>query len=382
MTHQILKNLILLIFIIALSSCSGTKKRKYKVRKVKFFKTEYSKLVGWKYDNHLISLKTFSNSCQKILQLNNSNPVSTLTNIGGSAKNWKLICKKLERAKIETSTGAKKFFERWFIPYVIFDGSTNKKIGKFTGYYEIEINGSLKKTRRCKHPVYMPPKNLSTHQNRDYLSHSSINKGSLRNKNLEILWVDNHARLYFMHVQGSGRVKLDNGNLIRLGYAGQNGFDYTSIGPYFKKYDAKGINSALDMIEWLHRNPRDSKKIIEQNQSYIFFRKINGDGPIGAQGIALTPERSIALDSAIYPYGTPIWIDTSLPKTRNYIDRKYRRLFIAQDTGGAIKGAIRGDVFFGHGKRSEELACYMNNQGKMYALFPRSAKIPKYYRTH
>ena len=110
MTHQILKNLILLIFIIALSSCSGTKKRKYKVRKVKFFKTEYSKLVGWKYDNHLINLKTFSNSCQKILQLNNSSPISTLTNIGGSAKNWKLICKKLESAKIKNKYRSQEIF--------------------------------------------------------------------------------------------------------------------------------------------------------------------------------------------------------------------------------------------------------------------------------
>ena len=114
----------------------------------------------------------------------------------------------------------------------------------------------------------------------------------------------------------------------------------------------------------------------------MFFRKINGDGPIGAQGIPLTSERSIALDKAIYPYGTPVWIDTSLPKTRNYTDRKYRRLFITQDTGGAIKGAIRGDIFFGHGKRGEELACYMNNKGRQYALFPKSVKIPSYYRTH
>ena len=228
----------------------------------------------------------------------------------------------------------------------------------------------------------MPPKNLSQHQRKSHLSHSSINNGSLKGKNLEILWVDNHARLYFMHIQGSGRIKLNDGKLIRLGYAGQNGFEYKSIGPYFKEYNATGINSALDMIEWLHQNPRDGKKIIERNQSYVFFRKINGDGPIGAQGIPLISERSIALDKAIYPYGTPVWIDTSLPKTRNYTDRKYRRLFITQDTGGAIKGAIRGDIFFGHGKRGEELACYMNNKGRQYALFPKSVKIPSYYRTH
>ncbi|MFK7760773.1 MAG: murein transglycosylase A [Candidatus Midichloriaceae bacterium] len=375
------KNLVLLLFVIILCSCSSGYKRKYKVRKVKFIKTEYNKIVGWKYDSHIISLNTFSNSCKKILKISDTNPISKSTRLGGNARNWKRICQHLNNKKFKTNEQAKRFFEKWFTPYIVLDGQSIKT-GKFTGYYEIEINGSTRKTRRCRHPVYMPPKNLSQHQRKNYLSHSSINKGSLKGKNLEILWVDNHARLYFMHVQGSGRIKLNDGRLVRLGYAGENGHDYKSIGPYFKEYNATGINSALDMIEWLHRNPRDSREIIERNQSYVFFRKINGNGPIGAQGIPLTPERSIAIDKAIYPYGTPIWIDTSLPKTRNYIDRKYRRLFVAQDTGGAIKGAIRGDIFFGHGKRGEELACYMNNKGKQYALFPKSVKIPNYYRTH
>ena len=375
------KNLFLLFLVIILCSCSSNYERKCKVRKVKFIKTEYSKIVGWKYDSHLTSLNAFSNSCKAILKISDNNPISRSTHLGGNARNWKRICQHLNNKKFKTNEQAKHFFEKWFAPYVVLDGQ-NTAIGKFTGYYEIEINGSTRKTRRCRHPVYMPPKNLSQNQRKNYLSHSSINNGSLKGKNLEILWVDNHARLYFMHIQGSGRIKLNDGRLVRLGYAGQNGHDYKSIGPYFKEYNATGINSALDMIEWLHRNPQDSRKIIERNQSYVFFRTINGDGPIGAQGISLIPERSIAIDKAIYPYGTPIWIDTSLPKTRNYIDRKYRRLFIAQDTGGAIKGAIRGDIFFGHGKRGEELACYMNNKGKQYALFPKSVKIPNYYRTH
>jgi membrane-bound lytic murein transglycosylase A len=375
------KNILLLIFLIILCSCSSDYKRKYKVREAKFVKTEYSKIVGWKYDTHLISLNTFANSCKQIIKRGDNQPISKLSQLGGTAINWKRICYDLKNQKIKTNEQAKHFFEKWFTPYTVLDGQNNAT-GKFTGYYEIEMNGSAIKTQRCSHPVYMPPKNLSQHQRKSHLSHSSINNGSLKGKNLEILWVDNHARLYFMHIQGSGRIKLNDGKLIRLGYAGQNGFEYKSIGPYFKEYNATGINSALDMIEWLHQNPRDGKKIIERNQSYVFFRKINGDGPIGAQGIPLTSERSIALDKAIYPYGTPVWIDTSLPKTRNYTDRKYRRLFITQDTGGAIKGAIRGDIFFGHGKRGEELACYMNNKGRQYALFPKSVKIPNYYRTH
>ncbi len=375
------RTFVLSLIIILICSCSGTKKRKYKVRKVKFIKTEYSKIIGWNYDNHLVSLKTFANSCNEIVKIKNYELISKLTKIGGSARDWKIICKEIQKTNIKTNQQAKKFFEKWFTPYIVLSNN-NTIVGKFTGYYEIEMNGSLEKNRRCKYPVYMPPNNLSNHQNKQYLSHSSINNGSLKGKNLEICWVDNHARLYFMHIQGSGKIRLNSGQLIRLGYAGQNGFDYKSIGPYFKYYNAKGIHSALDMIEWLHKNPKDSRKIIEHNQSYIFFKKIDQDGPIGGQGMPLTPERSIALDHGVYPYGTPIWVDTTLPKTKNYIDRKYRRLFIMQDTGGAIKGGIRGDIFFGHGKRSEEIACYMNNKGRQYALFPKSVKIPKYFSTN
>jgi membrane-bound lytic murein transglycosylase A len=355
-------------------------KRKYKVREARFVKTTYSEILGWQYDNHLVSLNTFANSCKVILKKNDSSNISNLTRLGGKARSWKLICKDLQRRKIKTNLDAKKFFEKWFAPYKVLNFK-NRSTGLLTGYYEMEINGSLKKSRRYRHPVYMPPKNLSAHQRQDHFLHSSINNGSLKGRNLELVWVDNLAKLYFMHIQGSGKIKLPNNQLMRVGYAGQNGFDYTSIGPYFKHHNATGINSALDMMHWINKNASSGKKIMEINKSYIFFRKIDGPGPIGAQGIPLVAERSIALDRGIYPYSTPVWIETRLPKTRNYLDRKYRRLFITQDTGGAIKGAVRGDIFFGHGSRAEEIACHMNNKGTMFALFPRDITIPQSYKT-
>ena len=380
MKNSNLRSLLLLLLLLIMCSCSGVKKRKYEVRKAKFTKTKYSQILGWNYDNHLVALKTFANSCQVILKRKSHSPISASTSLGGKSVYWQRICQDLQGRKFKTNKEAKGFFEKWFFPYRVWD-SKNSSIGKFTGYYEIEMNGSIKKDRKFKYPVYMPPKNLATHQNKHYLSHSAINNGSLRGKNLELIWVDNHARLYFMHVQGSGRIKLKNGKLIRLGYAGQNGFDYKSIGPYFKHYDAKNINSVSDMMKWIHKNPRDGKKIMEKNPSYIFFKQVSGDGPIGAQGIPLITERSIALDNGIYPYSMPVWVETELPKTKNYLKRKYRRLFITQDKGGAIKGAIRGDIFFGHGARAEELACYMNDRGSIYVLFPKSVKISNTYHT-
>jgi membrane-bound lytic murein transglycosylase A len=382
MKHDGCKKLLLLFLLLAICACSSGKKRQYKVREAKFSKVEYNQILGWNADHHLVSLNTFANSCKAIMKKKDSNPISTLTSVGGKAVNWKVICEDLRRKKdaLKTNIDARRFFEKWFTPYKVLDGESSA-LGKFTGYYEIELNGSLHKTPKHKYPVYAPPKDLVIHKGKSYLSHPSINNGSLQGKNLEFVWVDNHAKLKFMHIQGSGRIRLTTGQLMRVGYGGQNGFDYTSIGPYFKHHGAKGIDSALDMMEWIEKNPKIGKKILEYNKSYVFFKTIDGLGPIGAQGVALTPERSLAIDSGIYPYGTPAWIETYLPKTRSYLQRHYRRLFIAQDTGGAIKGAIRGDIFFGHGTRAEELACYMNKKGKMYALFPKSVAIPTTYRT-
>ncbi|WPX96731.1 murein transglycosylase A [Candidatus Bandiella euplotis] len=376
-----MKKILLLFLLLAICSCSSEyKKRRYSVREARFAKVEYHEILGWNADHHLVSLNTFANSCKAIMQKKGGSAISGLTSLGGKADSWKVICENLQKNKITTNTEARKFFERWFTPYKVLD-SQNSALGKFTGYYEIELNGHIQKTNKYKYPVYAPPPNLTEHKGRSHLSHTAINNGSLRGKNLEFVWVDNHAKLKFMHIQGSGRIKLATGQLMRVGYAGQNGFEYKSIGPYFKEYNAKNVNSALDMMEWIERNPKIGKKIMGKNQSYVFFRKIDGPGPIGAQGIALTPERSVAIDRGIYPYGTPTWVDTYLPSTRNYLQRHYRRLLIAQDTGGAIKGAIRGDIFFGHGSRAEEMACYLNKKGKMYVLFPKNVNVPSFYRT-
>ena len=372
-----LKRILLLFVLLAICSCSGIKKRKYKIREARFTKTKYSQILGWNYDNHLVTLKTFANSCSAILKRKSNHSISNLTSLGGRSIHWQEICKDLQRKNFKTNKEAKGFFEKWFSPYKVWN-SKNSPVGRFTGYYEIEINGSIKRDKKFKYPVYRPPQNLDIHQGKHYLSHSAINNGSLKRKGLELIWVDNHARLYFMHIQGSGRIKLKNNQLMRLGYAGQNGFSYQWIGTYLKNYNVN-TNSLLDIMRWIHRNPRDGRKIMEKNQSYVFFKQINGDGPIGAQKIPLIAERSIALDSEIYPYGMPVWVETDLPKTKNYLQRKYRRLFITQDTGGAIKGAIRGDIFFGHGIRAEELACHMNDKGSMYVLFPKNVKIPSIY---
>ncbi len=291
---------------------------------------------------------------------------------------WQRICKDLNRHRITKIHQARLFFEKWFFPYKILT-SRGSSIGLFTGYYEVSIDGSYKRTRKFRYPIYSPPKTLSSHKGKKHLSHSSIAKGSLNGKGLEFLWVSDKARLFSMHVQGSGRIRVSKNRYIRIGYAGANGFPYTSIGPYFKHYPTGRIGSVLDMIEWLNKNPRYASEIMQKNQSYIFFKKSNVDAVLGAQNVPLTPERSIAIDNRIYPYGAPMWIDTSLPKTRKYTTKKYQRLMIAQDKGGAIKGAIRADIFFGGTSKAEELSSYMNNKGGMYIFIPKAVKMHNSY---
>ena len=179
------------------------------------------------------------------------------------------------------------------------------------------------------------------------------------------------SKTIFMHIQGSGVVKLKEGGEIKLGYDGQNGFGYTHIGPLFKEYTKDRIGSPIDMMRWLHRNPKVGKQIMERNKSYIFFKEIKGDGPIGAQGIPIAPERSVAIDSGFYPYGTPFGYKPIHLKYLAMKKNHYNKLFIAQDTGGAIKGAIRGDIFYGRGHLAEQKASFMNNAGSCFALFPK-----------
>ncbi len=380
-------HLFLIVIILFFSGCGKAgKKPCYTpliskapvVREAHFTQVSYRELHAWQSDNHLEALNAFLNSCNAINNIQDNHPISKNTKLGGKAKEWKKVCKIAK--SIKNPNKAREFFEQWFNVYLVTNNN-NSPLGKFTGYYEVELDGSLIPSKRYRFPVYAPPSNIKSLKGTSSLSRNSINNGYLRGKNLEIAWVDNEARLFFMHIQGSGVIKLAEGGELKLSFAEQNGFSYKAIGPSFKKYGACNLYSALDMMNWLHANPVIGSKIMAENQSYIFFKKRPGNStPIGAQGVPLESERSIAIDSGIYPYGAPIWVETSLPNTKNYKSIPYHHLFIAQDRGGAIKGGIRADIFFGRNKRAEEIACYMNQEGRYYILFPKSIHVPKFYK--
>lgn len=377
------KLIFAILLISMLSGCStfrGIKSDKIS-REVYLTPVSFDRLKGWDLDNHLNAFNVFMNSCSVILKRNPNYPISTLTQLGDKSKYWQNICKAGLSQRVDTVEQARLFFEQWFVPYKV-SNVEGSNLGKFTGYYEIELNGSRRKTANHKYPVYGLPKNIKILKGRSDFTHSAINRGALENKRLELAWVDSKARLFFMHIQGSGVIKLAEGGEMKVGYAGHNGFPYSSIWPVLKSHGIKHIASATSMMRWLDANPSLGLKFMEENKSYVFFREIHGKSPIGGQGIHLEAERSIALDAGIYPYGAPIWVETVLPNTQHTKHAVYNRLFIAQDTGGAIKGPIRADIFFGRGAHAEELASHMNESGTYYVFFPKFIIIPTHYRAH
>jgi membrane-bound lytic murein transglycosylase A len=204
-----------------------------------------------------------------------------------------------------------------------------------------------------------------------YAKRAEIERGALAGRGLELVWVDDAADAFFLHIQGSGRVTLEDGSVVRVGYAGGNGHAYTAIG---RELARRGVMAPEDVSmqslrAWLANNPDEAQALMEVNDSYVFFRILEGEGPLGSQGVVLTPGRSLAVDARFLPLGAPVWLATTDPVDAA---RPLRRLTVAQDTGGAIRGPARADLFWGHGADAAERAGRMRQEGELYLLLPRA----------
>lgn len=305
---------------------------------------DFESLDGWETDDHRAALTAFLATCDKI-----------------SAEDWQPVCRLAANAN-RSDASAKAFFEMMFKPVQI--GSPP---ALFTGYYEPELHGSLTRTPRFAYPIYARPPELQDGQT--YYPRSQIESGILRGRGLEIAWLEDPVEVFFLHIQGSGRIRLTDGHVIRVGYAGRNGYAYRSVG---KEMVARGIRtpdqvSAQDIRAYVRSNPSMGNDLLNINPSYVFFRKIaelNADqGPIGALGRSITPMRSLAVDPEFTPMGAPIWIEKT---GRDPI----RSLMVAQDTGGAIKGPQRADIFYGTGDLAGDAAGTVKDGGRMLVLLP------------
>ncbi len=379
--HVILTNLLLL-----LTGCSSAPKKKpISIKTTHFVEGAFQELNGWEQDHHEKSFNAFTRSCSKILKRK-----SATNKIGDDLNKWKNVCRSAMNlskfiGNIEDVQGpklrkirhlSKEFFEGHFKPYKVGMSDHGRNLtfnAHFTGYYEIELQGTRRRDPKFPYPIYSPPKNLCQLKGSSGITRKAINNGALKGKGLEIAWVNDLTRVYFLQIQGTGTIKLKEGGTIPLVWAGENGYRFKALP---KKY----LGSTLNVMKQLRANGKKSFDDMNLNQSYIFFKERKEPFSVGAQVVMLTPERSAAIDSRIYPYGTPIWIEAKLPHIKGYSKgEKYNRMVIGQDRGGAIKGAGRLDLFFGRGRRAESVSGAFNVLGDMYVLYPKGIRLPNIF---
>lgn len=306
---------------------------------------DFADLSGWTADDHQQALRSFVETCDLI-----------------DGPEWGPLCT-LAPAALDEHASAQQFFELFFRPVMI-----GAPPALFTGYYEPELAGSTVRTPRFAYPIYRMPPELVP--GAVWYSRAEIEeRGLLRGRALEIAWLDDPVEVYFLMVQGSGRIRVPDGSILRVGYAGKNGQPYKSIGQELIRRGTHRMEdvSAQEIRSWVRANPVAGAALLKENPSYVFFRKINdlpaAKGPIGAMTRSLTPLRSVAVDPDWTPLGAPVWIEIGGADP-------WRRLMIAQDMGGAITGAQRADIFYGTGADAGEAAGRIRDSGRMVVLLP------------
>jgi membrane-bound lytic murein transglycosylase A len=335
----------------------------------------FDQLPGWTADSVSNAMPAFLAGCAAM----SADPAQSLGGEGeadargGTPEQWQAVCNAARAVLPGDDAAARSFFEANFQPFgASSDGSA---IGLFTGYYEPEVAGSRTPDKVYRYPIYRRPPDLGTHRSTPYFSRSEIENGALSRKHLELLWLRNPIDVFFLHVQGAGRVRLPDGRVIRVTYDGQNGLPYVPIGRVLVDRGVMTLDqvSMQSVRAWLVAHPDQARGVMDQNQSFIFFHEVQGipadEGAPGTLGAPLSPRRSIAVDKSYVPLGTPVWIDTKDP-----VDgAAFRRLMMAQDLGGAIRGPVRADIFFGWGQNAENRAGLMRQRGTEFLLLPKTA---------
>lgn len=349
----------------------------------------FSDLPGWKSDDQGETLEALEKSCRRILKQDAGKPYGPGT--AGSFADWHAPCRALPQDRAPQT--ARAYFEQWFAPWQATMAGTEDE-GLFTGYYEAALNGSRTRHGPYRHPLMRRPSDLVTIDLgefreelrgqriagrvrsgalKPYEDRAAIESGALDSESLALAWVDDPVDSFFLHIQGSGRVDLDDGSHMRVGYDAQNGHVYYAIGrELIKRGDLSKDDVSMQSIrKWLQSHPDQARDLMNTNRSYIFFREMDDSGPQGGEGVPLTAGRSLAIDRTRIAYGVPVWLDAELPD--NGQDR-LQRLMVAQDTGGAIRGAVRGDYYWGYGPQAEDMAGKMKSNGRMWLLLPRTVR--------
>lgn len=329
----------------------------------------WTEMVGWADDDHAAAFATFLKSCKSIVR-------GTPPRYEGQSfyAALKLVCLRAVNAPPREPAAARHFFETNFRPMRIAPLGENN--GLLTGYYEPVVEGSRVPNAKFTVPLYRMPPDPPNNEPRKYYDRASIEQGALAGRNLELCWLKDTSDLLSAQMEGSVRVKLEDGTVLRLGYGGHNGWPNTPDGRTVSAREAVAKEDKLkDHIrESNAANPKEDKELRRSNQLYVFFRETNlteQDEPFGAQGISLTPGRSIATDKNIFVYGTPFFIKAEFSIEHGKSATKFRRLMISQDTGGAIIGSARADLYFGSGAGPAHVAARIRHPGQFTILVPR-----------
>ncbi len=329
----------------------------------------FANLPGWNADRQSEALPALLKSCAVFLK-KPANAAIGPGGIGGQAGDWRGPCDEAARLVADSAgdEAARHFFETHF--RLVLSPAMIGQDGFFTGYYEAEFSASRRLGPIYRYPLYLAPPSPVN------FTRAEIEAGALAGRGLEFVFLADPVDRFFLQVQGSGRLRLAEGGVLRVGYGGNNGHGFVPVGKKLLEAGRidRGQANAQGVAAWLKSHPGEAQSWMNLNPRYIFFREIRGAGPIGAMGIPLTATRSLAIDPDFVPLGIPVWLDTLWPidnPTARQGD-KLRRLMLAQDTGAAIKGAMRGDFFWGTGASALAFAGHMKSPGRWVLLLPAS----------
>lgn len=378
--------------ITKLPSLSSTKLPD-SLRGLKLRRGNFNRLIGWENNSLHIknSMEAFRKSCKVFLKHKPDDFVGS-DYIKLYARDWFNVCNAAQTVDIKSVKAVKDFFEYWFFPVEFVHRREIK--GFFTGYYVPKVPGSLQKTDKYNVPLYTVPNNLITANPHTFIksmpskklvgrivskklipfyTREEIDKGALGSHSEALAYVETEIDRLKIETEGSAVIDLGNNSNLVIGFAGTNGATYKSIASILVNHKILSKHEATmkNMKEYFLKYPEKLKAIINQNKSFVFFRKLPEDKVVGAQGIPLTGEISLAVDRNWIPLGLPLWVTTSIYDKKHHEERLYDRLMIAQDVGGSINGIVRGDIYFGEGLKAEEKALSMHSKGHYWLLLPR-----------
>jgi membrane-bound lytic murein transglycosylase A len=355
----------------------------------------FAELPGWANDHHAAAIPSLLRSCERIAQLADGAPVGH-DGHGGKAGQWRKVCAAAAKLPAGDDAAARAMLEAELVPHRAA-GRTGPD-GKMTAYFVQELRASRKRGGKFQHPIYGRPSDLvmidlskhikDAHGRRiwgrlvggevvPHFTRAEVRKGALAKQHLELMYADDPVDVLFAHIEGSAKAVMDDGAVVWLEFAGKNGRAYRGVGGVLKamgELTAPGSGTMPGIRAWFAANPKRFDEVVDQVHSFVYFSESKHAGAVGSQMVVLTGKRSMAIDRAFIAHGTPIWVDTRVPVAGKPGTQPWQQLLIAQDTGGGILGAVRGDLYWGDDAEAAEVGGRMGGPGRYWLLLPKGVR--------